>query len=156
MDEGVDTGPILVQESVPIEAEMTGAMLLERFEQQYPDLVVRALSAISAKIEPEPQPHESATYFGKRTPEMGLIDFRLPFRHLKNFIRAIAPPYPGAYCHLADGTRVIVSDVRHLHNEESSGALPKYSPRKHNGRIFVRTDDGVVECVQANQLGGQA
>ena len=43
------------------------------------------------------QDHAQASYFGGRTPEDGLIDWRQPARHIYNLVRAVTHPYPGAF-----------------------------------------------------------
>lgn len=47
------------------------------------------------------------TYFEKRTPEDGLIDWNRPLIELYNFIRAITDPYPGAFTYL-NGEKVLI------------------------------------------------
>lgn len=52
------------------------------------------------------QPPLQASYCGMRTPEDGHIDWSLPATRVHDFIRAQAPPYPGAYAFLPDGSQV--------------------------------------------------
>jgi len=145
MDSGVDTGPVVFQDSVQIPETMTGSELLHLFESLYPDLVGRGLRLLANGKEPQMQNDDNATYFGKRSPDMGIIDFRLPFRHLFNFVRAQAPPYPGAYCYTQTGRRVVVSRV-HLAPTSKTSTSPKYAPYEVNGEVLVNTDDGLVLC----------
>ena len=154
IDEGVDTGPIVCQEVVPIENWMTGADLLSEFQARYPRLVLIALHKVLAGEPGTTQDEARASYFGKRTPDMGLIDFRTPFEHLKNFVRALAPPYPGAYCFLPNGNKVVVEAVR-IVNTTLPGDAPRYAPQRVGGRILVRTDYGVVECLPASEEGSK-
>ena len=58
------------------------------------------------------QNHELATYFGKRIPEMGYIDFAKNSEAVINFIRAQSRPYPGAYYYLSDGRKIIIHKAR--------------------------------------------
>jgi methionyl-tRNA formyltransferase len=45
---------------------------------------------------------ENGSYFSGRKPEDGRIDWRLPVRDIHNLIRAVAPPYPGAFFDIHD------------------------------------------------------
>lgn len=143
MDEGIDTGPIVAQKKIAIGPDDTGAAVLKQFSHLYPDLVIEGLKAIRRGMAPEQQDNTYATFFGKRTPDMGIIDFRLPFKKLRDFVRAIAPPYPGAYCYLTDGTRLVVDHVTLRTDLSVFG--PKYSPRLIDDEILVHTDDGIVQ-----------
>jgi methionyl-tRNA formyltransferase len=53
---------------------------------------------------PQPQDLSRGSYFGGRRPEDGRIDWRQPAQAVHNLVRAVAPPYPGAFSPLADGT----------------------------------------------------
>ncbi len=148
MDEGVDTGPIVAQKSITIGPYDTGATILERFNKLYPELVVEGLQRIMNGGHLIEQNDANATFFGRRTPEMGLVDFRMPYEKLHNFVRAIAPPYPGAYCYLTDGKRIVVEKIT-LRNDLAMLGLPKYSPRVVADMILVRNDDGVIQLHEA-------
>jgi methionyl-tRNA formyltransferase len=51
------------------------------------------------------------SYFGGRKPEDGRIDWSLPAQQVYNLIRAVAPPYPGAFCDIGQ-SRLIVARAR--------------------------------------------
>lgn len=103
IEEGCDTGPVLAQLSVQIGPEDTGADLLEKFHKEYPVLIDQVLSDIKeGRLNPQPQQEEHATYFGKRTPEDGLIDWNWSKERIINWVRAQAPPYPGAFTWVGD------------------------------------------------------
>lgn len=150
MDHGIDTGPIVTQRKLSIQSDDTGASLLERLKRLYPPIVLEAINMLGPNLRLLEQDESNATFFGKRTPEMGLIDFRLPLQKLRNFIRAIAPPYPGAFCFLPDGQKIIVRDVS-VRADLSHLQLPKYSARRVSEHIVVRTDDGVLQLVPISE-----
>lgn len=108
MEASVDTGPIYDQIELNIDAGDTGADILEKFNAIYPKCLIESLSQISKGVSPQPQDHSKATYFGKRTPDMGYIDVKRDVRSVIDFIRAQARPYPGAYFYLSDGRKLIV------------------------------------------------
>ncbi|WP_061215978.1 methionyl-tRNA formyltransferase [Leptospira santarosai] len=107
MESTVDTGPIYKQIEFTIENEDTGGNILEKFYKIYPICLMESLAKIQKGIRPRSQDHLVATYFGKRTPEMGYIDVKRNVQGVLNFIRAQARPYPGAYLYLPNGQKLI-------------------------------------------------
>jgi methionyl-tRNA formyltransferase len=55
-----------------------------------------------------PQDISLGSYFGGRRPEDGRIDWRWPAARIYNLIRAVTDPYPGAFCVLEDGSRMMI------------------------------------------------
>lgn len=108
IDSGCDTGDILLQERVLIHPDDTGGSILEKFKTLYPSMILRVIQQFeSGTWNRRPQEHSRATYFGKRTPEDGLIDWSWSTERVVNWIRAQAHPYPGAYSFVG-GQKVII------------------------------------------------
>ena len=98
MENEVDTGPVVTQLQIPIEETDTGATLLKKFEIVYPDLLEGIILDIrEGDLELERQDSRFSTYFGKRTPEDGGINWSWSRRRIIDWVRALAPPYPGAH-----------------------------------------------------------
>jgi methionyl-tRNA formyltransferase len=98
IDEGCDTGDIIKQVKVKINHEDTGASILEKFKELYIPLVESVLSDFSLNtLYFIKQDDSKATYFGKRTPEDGRIDWNWSAERIINWVRAQAYPYPGAF-----------------------------------------------------------
>ena len=55
-----------------------------------------------------PQDLSQGGYFGGRRPEDGRIDWRWTAERIYNLIRAVTDPYPGAFCHMADGSKLLI------------------------------------------------
>lgn len=111
IDENCDTGAILEQVQVSIDDEDTGASILDRFETLYPTLINQVLSKIEHnEITRTPQQEHLATYFGKRTPEDGQINWNWQRERIRNWVRAQAAPYPGAFS-WHDGEKIILDEV---------------------------------------------
>jgi methionyl-tRNA formyltransferase len=92
MDEGLDTGPILLQETIPIEADATAGRLTERLALVGARLMLVALDGVAAgKLEPRPQPAEGVTYAAKLRREEARLDWRLPAVQLERQVRAFDP-----------------------------------------------------------------
>ena len=107
MDEGLDTGAILMVERVPIEASSTAASLSERLADLGAKLVVRALAGLAdGSLSATPQPAQGVTYAPKIAPADGRLDWRLPGPALERRVRAFHPR-PGAWFEVG-GTRVRV------------------------------------------------
>ena len=92
MDEGLDTGPILAAERVPIGPETTGGMLHDTLAALSARLVVDAVDALAAGTLTEtPQPSDGATYARKIGKHETAIDWRSPAAGIERLVRALAP-----------------------------------------------------------------
>jgi methionyl-tRNA formyltransferase len=97
MDEGLDTGPMLVQEALPIGPRETAAMLHDRLAALGADMLRRRLDDILAgRIQPVLQPDTGFTYAPMIAREEGEIDWSRDAAELDRLVRAMTP-WPGAY-----------------------------------------------------------
>ena len=92
MDAGLDTGPMLLQESVPLDGRSTAAWLHDRLAELGARLVVRALAEEPAA---QAQPSEG-TYAPKLTRESGRLEWRRSAVELDRQVRALNP-WPGTW-----------------------------------------------------------
>src|SRR5262245_45936484 len=107
MDEGLDTGPMLLAERTPISAGDTAETVHDRLAELGGRLIVSALDGLMAKtIEPVPQPEEGVTYAHKLGKEEGALDWRRPAVELERKVRAFHP-WPGTWFEAA-GERIKV------------------------------------------------
>lgn len=98
IDSGCDTGDVLEQVQIEIDANDTGATILKKFETHYFPLVVKVLNKIKDdKLLRYPQDNSKATFFGKRTSDDGLINWSWQRERIYNWVRAQSYPYPGAF-----------------------------------------------------------
>jgi methionyl-tRNA formyltransferase len=105
MDEGLDTGPMLLAERLPISPSDTGGSLHDRLAALGARLIVAALEQLAAgRLTPTPQPASGATYAAKLRREDGRLDWREPAGDLARRVRALTPR-PGAWCELV-GERI--------------------------------------------------
>jgi methionyl-tRNA formyltransferase len=106
MEEGLDTGPVLMAERVAIGRKTYGE-LHDELARLGADLMVRALAALErGSIVEQLQPNEGATYAKKISKDEARIDWQRPARELDCLIRALSPA-PGAWCE-AKGERLKV------------------------------------------------
>jgi methionyl-tRNA formyltransferase len=100
MDAGLDTGPMLVHEAVPIRRADTGSTLHDTLAALGAHLIVKALSGLAeGKLAPTPQPDEGVTYAAKIDKAEARLDWRLPADALERAVRAFEP-VPGAWLEL--------------------------------------------------------
>ena len=99
MEAGLDTGPMLLAEAVPIGPRTTAAALHDALADMGARLVLRTLAEAPAA---RPQP-EGATYAPKLTKESGRLDWTAGAEHLDRVVRAMVP-WPGAWTVLAGET----------------------------------------------------
>ncbi len=102
MDEGMDTGAILLQETVPIEPDDTAGTLSAKLAQVGARLLVDTLRRLKAgTLVPSPQDHAQATMAPPLKKEDGLIDWSRPAVDIANRVRGLVP-WPGAYTFAGD------------------------------------------------------
>jgi methionyl-tRNA formyltransferase len=107
MDEGLDTGPMLLKESVRIAPDTTAGALHDALAALGATLIVRALAGLeSGALVPVPQPAEGVTYAKKIAKDEARLDWRAPAALLSRRIRAFNP-FPGAWFE-AKGERIRV------------------------------------------------
>lgn len=103
MDEGTDSGPILVQEPFDVSSDDDAASVTTKLEAAIGRALDRWLPKLLAgEWNPQPQDEALATYHGKRAPEDGWIDWSKSAREIHALIRAAGRPHPGAYTYLKD------------------------------------------------------
>jgi len=107
-----DAGRIVGRQAVPILPDDTAAEVFTKVTVAAELVLERSLPALldgSAAL--EPQDLSKGSYFGGRRPEDGRIDWRSSARDIHNLVRAVAPPYPGAFTDIA-GIRLRILRTR--------------------------------------------
>jgi len=142
---GCDEGNIIDQLVIPIEADMTGGELLDLFSQNYFPLIISALRLIeNDQIKFKFQNEEKATYFGKRKPTDGMIDWNWQAERIVNWVRAQACPYPGAFTFYKD-TKVIIDKLSicdyGFHYEKKNGTILSIDP------LIIKCPNSAIKIV---------
>jgi methionyl-tRNA formyltransferase len=105
MDEGLDTGPMLLAERTPISAADTAESVHDRLATLGAALIVSTLDGLVRRtLEPVPQPEQGVTYAHKLGKEEGALDWRRPAAELERKVRAFHP-WPGTWFELG-GERI--------------------------------------------------
>jgi methionyl-tRNA formyltransferase len=144
MDEGLDTGPVLLADKTSVGRKTTGE-LHDELARLGAGLIVRALAALERGTAVEkPQPADGATYAAKIAKEEARIDWTKPARELDCLIRGLSP-IPGAWCE-ANGERLKI-----LYAEPVAG---KGAPgRLLDAELTVATGDGALKLLRLQRAG---
>lgn len=118
MDAGLDTGPILTQETTPISDEDDAVTLHERLAVLGANLLLKTIpGAVSGEITPRLQPADQASYARKILRSDGELDWKRPARELWNQVRGLVP-WPGTFTYCKDLGKGLLkiwsADVVHL------------------------------------------
>jgi methionyl-tRNA formyltransferase len=104
VDEGLDTGDVLLQKRIEIAPDETGGSLHDRLAEIAPAALTDALTQLQKGTAPRvPQDSSTATYAPKLEREHGRIDWNEPAALIERKIRAF-DPWPGAFAILRDET----------------------------------------------------
>jgi methionyl-tRNA formyltransferase len=112
MDEGLDTGPMLLQERVPIRPEDDAGTLHDKLASMGSRLILRTLDGLATgALTAQPQPSSGATYAAKLTGDDERLDWRRPAEDLARQVRALSPR-PGAWFAMnGDRLKVLAGEV---------------------------------------------
>ncbi len=152
MAEGLDSGPILLQEAVAVGPEETAGELAGRLAAVGADLVVRTLAALErGGLEPRPQDEGEATYAPRVGRGDGAVDWRLDARQMFHRLRALTP-WPGLTAGLR-GQPVKLVWGRPL--AQPTAAPPGTSLGLVEGRLAVACGGGTVLGLERLQRPGR-
>jgi methionyl-tRNA formyltransferase len=108
MTSSPDAGPVVAREAVPILPDDTALEVFRKVTVAAELALHRCLPALIAGTAPHvPQDAAAASYFGRRRPRDGAIDWRRGAAAVHNLVRAVARPYPGAFSE-AEGMRLLL------------------------------------------------
>jgi len=152
VDEGIDTGDILLQRTLPIAWTDTYGDVLGNVIAAFPDLVAKAVRLIaSGQAQRQPQAHLPGTYLAGRGEGDEWLDWSDSSRDLYNKVRAITHPGPGARTLLGDQVVIIWRSFY-----DPSWPVYRATPGQVVGRrpgegVLVKTGDSTL-LVQAVQV----
>jgi methionyl-tRNA formyltransferase len=137
-----DAGAIVAQEAVPIGIDDTALTVSLAVAEAAARLLAHWLPALAAGP-PAGRPMNlcKGSYFGGRTPEDGRIDWSWPAARIHALIRAVAPPFPGAFTDV--GSQRLLFAGSHWVGEPSK--LPKLAPCLYvdDARLYLDCSDGL-------------
>lgn len=158
MDEGLDTGDMILKEEVVLSKDETGGSLFERLAQTGAELCVRTLEEIEKGTAVYiPQNHSQATHTTIIKKQLGEIDWSKSARELECLIRGLNP-WPSAYTNLDGKTLKIWSaDVRESEMESKETAVSQEPGTVVNitkNTVEVQTGQGIL-VLREVQLEGK-
>ena len=146
MDEGMDTGAMLLQEAIPITADDTTGSLSPRLAELGGRLLIETIVRLKAgTLVPQPQDSSQATLAPLLKKEDGAIDWALPATAIANRVRGLSP-WPGAYTTVVGGERWTIWRALALSNSVTSP--PGVVVAITNEAIHVATGKGVLAVME--------
>lgn len=149
IDEGIDTGPIILQQDFPIRADDDYAALLRRAHENCGGVLLSAVDAVRrgrAKAKIQSRIHPVGFYCGRRRIGDETVDWTWGAERIHNFVRGVTAPAPGAR------TRIGEKDIAILKTALIPRA-PKYigQPGEVVGRdarsVVVKTEDSTIRIL---------
>lgn len=142
MDTGVDTGPLLAQQEIPMPANCNATTLYRLVEDAHVTLIEQAYPKLARnQIKARPQDDRLASEWPGRKPEDGRIDRSGSVREAERLVRAVTHPYPGAFVEW-HGRKMIVWQARIM------------QPNEITDRPALRFPDGTLECLRYEYVPG--
>ena len=136
IDEGIDTGDIVLQQALPIGWTDDYGHVLRRLVESFPSFVLRAVRLVeSGELIPQPQRQLAGTYFSARVEGDEWLDWSDTSFNLYNKVRGISRPGPGARTLVGDKSVVVWRAAY-------DPSWPRYIATP--GQVVGRGDDGVV------------
>ncbi len=153
MDEKPDHGAIVGQRRVAIARDDTALSLTRRLaaagRELLRDVYPRLIAGTAPRIE---QDHTGSSYFGGRKPADGQIDWARPAGAIRNLVRAVTDPWPGAFTHL-DGRKLLVWAAETT--ASPAAAEPGTVVGEPTERLVVATGDGALELLDVTFADGE-
>lgn len=147
LDEGVDTGPIVAQEVLPLAPDETATTLYQRVADAHQTLMARAWPHLVADtVVLQEQDESQATEWPGRKPEDGIILPDMDCLTVDRLVRAVTHPYPGAFIDKADTRYRIWSGQVHQGRRRST--TPITDP---DGHLWFDIADGVFKATDWQQ-----
>lgn len=117
-----DAGDIVGQKVVPISNDDTALTLTQKVTTAACEIIKEVYPLIETKnLKPRKQDMSVSTYFGRRTPADGLIDWNQNAQTIYNLIRAVTKPFPGAFFE-ENGKKIIIWRAKVLPTKTQAAA----------------------------------
>lgn len=151
MDEGLDTGDMLLKAVVPLEEQETGGSLFDKLSDTGAALLLETLEGLEkGTIIPQKQGESPTAYAKMLRKDMGLIDWTKSAVEIERLVRGLNP-WPSAYTHLNGKTLKIWQAKA---GKENSGREPGEIVQVAKNSFAVQTGDGILEVTEL-QLEGK-
>jgi methionyl-tRNA formyltransferase len=144
MVEKPDAGALVDQEAVPILPDDNALEVSEKVADAAERVLRRSLPLLIAGTAPaRPLDLAQGSYFGRRTPEDGRIDWRNGAQAVHDLVRAVAPPFPGAFTEV-NGQRLAILETRLA---AGAAKFPALQPC-----LYAEGGDWYADCADGRRL----
>jgi methionyl-tRNA formyltransferase len=141
MVEKPDAGRIVDQQAIPIGPDETAVEVFRKLTDAAVSVLEKNIhSLVKGQIKLKANDLSKGGDFGRRTPEDGRIDWSRPAREIHNLVRAVAPPFPGAFCDFR-GKKMKIFRTS-LEDRKAPGG--QQGPYQQDGKWFAGCGDGKV------------
>lgn len=153
-----DAGDIIVQREVPVLPDDYSEDLIHRTNLVLAEAILELAPRLrSGDIPRTPQDHSKATYYAKRTPADGLIDWSATTDQVFRLIRAAGRPYPGAFTHSKRRKLTVWRGMPAELPDETGAAQPGcVLTSTDTGHVLVATGDGALRLTEVEGGGSVA
>jgi methionyl-tRNA formyltransferase len=145
MEEGLDTGPMLLQQRLPIAPDANAAELHDELAGLGARMIVEALDRLPDGLRATPQPAQGVTYAAKISKEECRIDWRRGAIEIDRQIRALAP-HPGAFTEI-EGERIVILAAELLSGHVDTPGLVL------DGRLAIGCGEGGLRPTLVKRAG---
>ena len=150
-----DAGDIVAQRAIEITDDDTAVTLYRKIVPLGAKLIRECHPLIAAGCAPRhPQDLAAGSYYGRRRPDDGRIDWRWPARRIFNLVRAVTHPYPGAFC-FAGGCKIFIWQARVAAETGTQGEPGAVIANNAATGVAIAAGAGAVLVVSA-QFEGEA
>ena len=154
MEEGLDTGPVIYQETTKITEEDTAASLHDRLADMTARTLDKAILLLAeGTAVPQAQPETGVTYAAKIQKSEAAIDLTKPASSIKRQIHAFSP-FPGSFIMGASGKRLkcLSAHIEEGHSTEKAGA---YLGQSADGGMRLACGNGSIMTILTLQPAGK-
>ena len=153
MNEGLDTGDMLLKVEIPLEEKETGGSLHDKLAEAGARLCVETLDALKAgTVTPEKQGDSPTAYAKMLDKHMGKIDWKMSAKEIERLIRGLNP-WPSAYTRWNEndkGMKIWEAEVAEGQTDKAAGTVVEVA----KDGFFVQTGDGLLK-ITALQIPGK-
>jgi methionyl-tRNA formyltransferase len=151
MDDGIDTGDILLSETTQIRADDTAETLAKRLSLMGADMLIETIKSLASnKITQVPQDHKKSTYAPLFKKKDGHIDWNMPSQKIEAFIRGVTP-WPGAFTFYSKKRLKIFKTVPvQIDCDDTPGTVMKSFPDE----LRIATGDGALSILEIQGASG--
>ncbi len=159
MNEGLDTGDMLLTKSFKLREDETGGSLFDKLSELGGELIVETVRLLEkGELKPVPQPEEGMTYASMLKKENGNIDWSKSAVEIDRLIRGLTP-WPGSYTRLNGKILKIHKAVPCSMKDNELKAIYENADKEFgrtvavNGRLFVICKDSMLELIEVQMEG---